>query len=91
LEADLIFEIYRITKMSVLEPVQESQVVQNTPLVVGASLAGLLLGSLIIKRPKPGSKLENHPLCGITTGGQVRKAGGCALSNLSVFIGGMWI
>lgn len=43
--------------------------VQNTSLVVGASIAGLFLANLLNNKPKPRPRLENHHMCGITTGG----------------------
>ena len=43
----------------------------STSVVVGASLAGFFLSSLLFRKPETKPKLENHPMCGITTGGKV--------------------
>ena len=46
----------------------------NIPLVVGAALIGGVT-SLIntLPTPKPLPLLQNHPMCGVTTGGKVRE------------------
>ena len=44
----------------------------QTPLTVAAALLGLGLGSLLLDTSAPGQQLlQDHPMCGITTGGQV--------------------
>ena len=49
-----------------------TSLLQRTPLVLGAALLGLGLSSLLLETTGPARpKLDNHPLCGITTGGQV--------------------
>ena len=49
--------------------------VLQTPLVVGAALLGLGVSSLLLAEPQQRQKLEDHPMCGITTGGQVGVGG----------------
>jgi hypothetical protein len=43
----------------------------QTPLVVAAALLGLGVSSLLIGSSEPREKMEDHPMCGIPTGGQV--------------------
>ena len=43
----------------------------QTPLTVAAALLGLGLGSLLLETSAPKQKLQDHDMCGITTGGQV--------------------
>ena len=45
----------------------------NATSLVTASLAGYLLGNLVYNEILPKPKLENHPMCGMTTGGMVRR------------------
>ena len=45
----------------------------QTPLAVGAALLGLGVSSLLLGASAPREKLEDHPMCGITTGGQVSR------------------
>ena len=45
----------------------------NATSVVTASLAGYFLGNLLYNQIQPKPKLENHPMCGMTTGGMVRR------------------
>ena len=40
-------------------------------LVIGAALLGLGVSSLLQTPAKPRQELQNHPRCGITTGGAV--------------------
>ena len=45
----------------------------NATNLVTASLAGYFIGNLIYNEILPKPKLENHPMCGMTTGGKVRR------------------
>ena len=60
----------------------------DIPLVVGASLAGVFLSSLLVSNLQPRPKLENHPMCGITTGGRVGMVAAFYLSD-QVIAGGV--
>jgi len=44
--------------------------VLQIPIVVGAALLGLGVSSFLLGLQQPRQKLEDHPMCGITTGGQ---------------------
>ena len=61
----------RDVQESVLRGRQDSnQVPSLVPLtVVGAVLGGV--GSLLLQGLQPRQQLQDHPMCGITTGGQV--------------------
>ena len=52
----------------------------QTPVVVAATLLGLGVSNLLLGTQQTRQKLENHPMCGITTGGQVGVLGDLLLS-----------
>ena len=42
------------------------------PLTVLGALLGLGVSTLFLQSATPAQRLQDHPMCGITTGGQVR-------------------
>ena len=59
----------------------------QTPLAVGAALLGLGVSSLLLGASAPRENLEDHPMCGITTGGQVsRRETGLKIFWLNIYL-----
>ena len=44
----------------------------QVPLTVVGALLGLGVSTLFLQSATPAQRLQDHPMCGITTGGQVR-------------------
>ena len=44
----------------------------QAPLTVVVALLGLGVSTLFLQSATPAQRLQDHPMCGITTGGQVR-------------------
>ena len=56
----------------------------QVPLTVVGALLGLGVGSLLVQPGPEIQRLEDHPMCGITTGGQVRNKLGLQLGQAQV-------
>ena len=52
------------------------------PMTVLGALLGFGVGQLLIQSTQPPQLLQDHPMCGITTGGQVRLLIHCTILGL---------